>query len=294
MKKVFMILATLAVASLTLSSCKKDDPKKDDPGKEDPGKEDPGKEDPKDEALTFAIDGDFSDWDALTAEKADDSNVIINPTGDAKALKVMKISSDDANIYLYAEIAVDKVQQSETAHEGGNSNDGHGDGTPGPLTVYWDLDGKPETGFIAQHTASTDLLVPGVGCEVGSEMYLFIDKKDGICKLGWSQLVYEPDEAQDGDLYQGEWGESTSNPMYGWDPEKDNMAPALENYATQVAGSVVKVEWSVEKNVLASLCKRGHNMGKTIIVGASYNNADAVAAFSYGEGAVGPETINLK
>ena len=301
MKKVFMILATLAVASLTLSSCKKDDPK-DNPGKDDPGKEDPGKEDPKDEALTFAIDGDFSDWDALTADKVDDNNVIMNAVGDAKALKVMKVSSDEANIYLYAEVAVDKIQQSATAFEGGNSNDGHGAVNeagsfvaPGPLTVYWDLDGDASTGFIAQYARDAEApFVPGVGCECGSEMYLFIDTKDGKCKLGWSQLVYEPDGAADGDLYQTDWwGADYSNPVGGWDPNVDNLAPSIENYATEV-GSVLKIEWSVEKNVLASLCKRGHNMGKTINIGATWNNGDAVGSFVYGLGIVGPATVTLK
>lgn len=285
MKKVFMILATLAVASMTLVGCKKDEGNK---GKDDP-KDDPDV--PVVEAFEVAIDGDFSDWAALTADKATENDVIFD--GLDGAIKAMKATSDESCVYLYAEIAIDKVQQSAVAAEGGNSNEGHGDSTPGPFTIYWDLDNNAGTGFLCQHSATGDLLVEGVGCEVGSEMYLFIDTKDSKCKLGWSQLVYEPDEAQDGDLYQADWGSDTSNPQYGWDPDMDNLAPMLDSYQTKV-GSVLQIEWAVEKNTLAGLCKRGHDMGKTITIGASWNNGGSDASFVYGTGVAGPATIALR
>lgn len=284
MKKVFVLFATVAVAAMAISCGNK----AEQSGQE---QEQGGN---KVEALEFFIDGDFSDWDALTADKADANNVIGEPTGDAKALKCLKYSSDKESIYVYAEVAIDKVQVSETAIEGGNSNDGHGDSTPGPLTFYWDLDGNPETGFLSHVNGDGDPYVAGLGCEVGTEMYLFVDSKDGLCKLGWAQVVYEPDGAEDGDVYQcGAWW-SLDNPAGGWAPDYDNITPRLENYKTKIEKGVLRLEFSIERATLAQFTKRGHDMGDNIIVGATYNNGDAIAAFSYGQGVVGPLAVTLK
>lgn len=291
MKKVFMILATLAVASMTFAGCNKEDGKKEDkPGKDEP-------EEPVVEALEFFIDGDFSDWDALTAETATEKEGVatLDAGSDYKAVKVLKVASNEESILVYTEISVEKIQVSDKAHEGGNSWDGHGDASPGPFILYMDLDGNPQTGFTTHCNAEGEPLIPGIGCEVGCELYLFIDATDGKCKIGWDQMVYEPDGAQDGDEYQcGDWWGLT-NPAGGWDDTQghDNICPRMENYKTQVSGAVVKIEFSIEKSVLAENCKRGHDMGDTIIVGCRFMNNDTIAATGLSGLLTTPLTIKL-
>lgn len=280
MKKAFLLCAAATAAMTLLASCNKEEQKNDN--KKDDGVE---------VTANFAIDGNFADWDALTAETANEYDVIVPINDDYKSLKAVKISSTDSEILVYAEIAVDKIQLSETAHEGGNSNDGHGDGTPGPFILYLDLDGNPETGFTTHSDADGNPLISGIGCEVGVEDYWFISAGDGKCYLGWSQIISEPTDAADGDEYQQDsWWQNGGTG--GWDPANDNLAPRLDSYKTKIEGSTMKVEFAMERSVLASMCTR-HEMGSTIIVGARYYNNDMTASWGL-SGLTKAATVKLR
>lgn len=291
-KSLFMGMAVIAALSLFATSCKKDDNKKtnDDNGGEN--------------TTEIAIDGNFSDWDALTAETANEHDVIVPIDENYNGIKAFKVSSDDVNLYLYAEIDVSKIQVSETAKEGGNSWDGHGDASPGPFIVYLDLDGNASTGFTTHtdenYKPATEsdpdykALVDGIGCEIGAEDYWFISATNGQMYLGWSQLIVENEQyTKDGDSYQqpswwtGQWDTYQGTDVNGgWNPNFDNLTPRLENYKTAIVGAVAKVEMAFSRGDLASHCYR-HEMGDTINIAAGYYNNGQTASSTIGAGGFG-------
>ncbi len=203
--------------------------------------------------LDINIDGDFADWDALTEKNADETAVIAAP-GNLKSVKVMKATSDVDNLYVYAEISVDKIQHSETAHENGNSNDGHGATTPGPTYLYIDADADADTGFNPHINSG----ITGLGLEYGIEIYLFINVKDGTkVGMGWSQVVVAPQKDADGNAYdcagdfyqQGDWW-SLKDPAGGWNTDYDNICPPFDLFEGRVSGAIAKIEFAIPRNKL--------------------------------------------
>lgn len=220
--------------------------------------------------LDINIDGDFADWDALTEKNADETAVIAAP-GNLKSVKVMKATSDIDNLYVYAEISVDKIQHSETAHENGNSNDGHGDKSPGPTYLYLDADANADTGFNPHINSG----ITGLGLEYGIEIYLFINAKDGAkVGMGWSQVIVAPLKDGDGNDYdvsgdfyqQGDWW-SLKDPSGGWNPDYDNICPSADLFEGRVAGAVAKIEFAIPRNRLPR-----QELGNTVSFALAHSN----------------------
>lgn len=292
MKKNLLRFAVLFMAgAMTALSCNPDVDPKDNPGNDPGGNTD----DPKDE-VSIVIDGNFADWDKVTAATAD--AVVGEPGTDLKKVKVVKATSDDTYIYFYTEISVDVIQHSESAHTGGNSNDGHGDETPAPFYVYLDADSKAETGFYPHLNGDTKKpYVEGLGLEMGFELYLFISTKEPEkgAQLGWSQIVIAPTKDgegnpydSDGDYYQQSDWWSLKAPEGGWDPELDNLAPSFENVASVLSGGVAKIEFAVQKDVLPI------EVGSEIAFGCAMANGGEKASWGKYTGVVGPMKLKLK
>ena len=291
MKKNYLRFASLLViGAMTAFSCGQKDNPTDGNG---PGTDEPGDEP---DEVQVVIDGNFSDWDKVTAEN--EYSVVGNPTGDFKKVKIVKATSDDTFIYFYTEISVDVIQHSETARTGGNSNDGHGDSTPGPFYVYFDADANADTGFYPHLNGETNKpYVEGLGLEMGFELYLFISTKDPDqgAQLGWSQIVIAPTKDGDGNPYdcdgdyyqQGDWWQLKS-PEGGWDPDLDNLTPSFENIASAISGGVAKIEFAVQKEVLPK------SVGKKVAFGCAMANGGEKASWGQYTGVVGPMTLTLK
>ena len=98
--------------------------------------------------------------------------------------------SFDTFIYFYTEVSVDVIQHSETAHTGGNSNDGHGDSTPGPLYVYFDADANAETGFLPHLNGETKK--PYVEVMVGIHNIFQFFNVDYVRRLNYNELSTSP------------------------------------------------------------------------------------------------------
>ena len=286
----FRFAALLMICAAAAISCNKGGNQNNPGGKDNPG----GGEG---EDVSIVIDGEFDDWANVTAE--DDYCVVGNPAGDAKKVKVVKATSDDTFLYFYTEVSVDVIQHSESAHTGGNSNDGHGDSTPGPLYVYFDADNNADTGFYPHIDSQTNKpLVEGLGCEMGFELYLFISTKapDKGAQLGWSQVVIAPTKDAEGNAYncdgdfyqQGDWW-SLKDPEGGWDPNLDNIAPSFENMASTLSGGVAKIEFAIQKDVLPIAIS-----GSTVSFGVVMANGSETASWGQYTGIVGPLTLELQ
>lgn len=248
------------------------------------------------EDLDIQIDGDFADWAPLTEDTATLWAVCttLKPDNTHKAIRALKATSDESFIYFYAEIALQYIQVSDIAHEGGDSDKGHGDESPGPFRIYFDADGNSDTGFYTHADLNGDPYIPELGLEDGFELYIFIDSKDGKCKLGWAQRVRAPRLTADGEPYfcEGDYYQQASwyelkDPVGGWDyPEGDNITPAPENFASQVSGGSAKIEFAVDK---ANIIGLGNDK---VAFGAMYDNAAQTASWRM-SGLLGPLIMDI-
>lgn len=289
-KNLLRWVALLMVGATAAFSCSKDDNSGNNSNNH-------SVDDPEDDEVNIVIDGEFDDWKAVTAET--EYAVVGNPSGDYKKVKVVKATSDDVFIYFYTEISVDVIQHSESAHIGGNSNDGHGDSTPGPFYVYFDADDNADTGFYPHLNGETKKpYVEGIGCEMGFELYLFISTKEPEkgAQLGWSQIVVAPTKDGEGNAYvcdgdyyqQSDWW-SLKDPEGGWNPDYDNIAPSFENIASTLSGGVAKIEFAIQKDVLPI-----EIAGSRVSFGCAMANGSEVASWGAYTGVVGPLTLNLR
>lgn len=247
--------------------------------------------------VEIVIDGEFNDWKNVTAES---EYCVVGESDPAlKKIKVVKATSDDVYLYFYTEIAVDVIQHSESAHIGGNSNDGHGDKSPGPLYIYFDADNDPETGFYPHLNGETGKpYVEGLGLEMGFELYLFISTKepDKGAQLGWSQVVVAPAKDAEGNAYdcagdyyqQSDWW-SLKDPEGGWNPEFDNIAPSFDNIASALSGGVAKIEFAIQKDVLPV-----EITGKKVSFGVAFANSSEQASWGTYTGLVDKMTLTLR
>lgn len=285
-------LSALFCGAAILFSCGEKDP---EPGPDTPGNNE-NPDEVKEPVMDFVIDGQFSEWDALTAETQTPKAVCCFLTADNthRAIHALKAGSDEDYLYFYAEIDIDYIQQSEIAHTGGNSNDGHGDATPGPFRIYFDADANPATGFYTHADGEGNPYLPQLGLEYGFELYLFLDIMDGRCKLGWSQRIRAPRLTEDGEPYacEGDYYQQSSwyslqDPVGGWDyPDGDNITPSFENFAAGLGSGVVRIEFAVEKEVLPGLSK------EKVAFGAMHDNGSQKAKWLF-SGLLGPLTMEL-
>ncbi len=281
MKKIFMIMSVCLMAVTVTVSCNKDKPapKPDD-------KEQGGGEEGKDNPVKITIDGDFADWDAITeASAAANEFVDIKKAGTGSPIHVIKASSDEDNLYIYAEVEKSSLAHSAICGEWGSSMDGvegfRGDETNDPVSegdiafnLFIDPDGKAETGFLTYVDEEENPLIPGLGCEQASQNLFFFNLNTNKVGCAWSQTNVGPvkyrenadtpwvDYDYNGDYFQqANWDSENIFHRYGWqndgysapdvkieggaDGTGDNIAPAKGNLNSKVVGDIVYIEFSI-------------------------------------------------
>lgn len=203
-------------ATVLVFSCKKaNDPKKPatDPSKDAPEttSDDPAKPEDKAKPVAITIDGQFSDWDAITEETAKDNKYIdVVKAGDADPIRIVKASSDDEFIYFYAEVAWAAMPQNWTCTEGGDSYNGtpengwangnHSDEEDSfgeTFNVFFDPDGNDKTGFltwagIGEDADPDEPEIPGLGCEMCSQFFMCYNPHTEKLVYAWEQTNIGP------------------------------------------------------------------------------------------------------
>ena len=296
MKKVFFVL--MMAATVLVFSCKKaNDPKKPatDPSKDAPEttSDDPAKPEDKAKPVAITIDGNFSDWDAITEDVVKDNEYVGIFKGTAEdAILVAKASSDADNIYVYAEILIEALPQNSICEGWGDSMNGspgwdgdeENDKVPEsipPFNLFIDPDANAATGFFTYAAAdSDDPAIPGLGCEMCCQNLFFFNPSTQHLGVCWNQtnigptkignlvedtLVvdengYTGDYDYNGTIFQS-WPDSGAEaafPLWGWqnfanDKTGDNIGPRPENIADAVKGDYIVVEFAIEKSDIVNL-----------------------------------------
>lgn len=111
MKKYLSFVAAASMACLAIVSCEKNP----DGGKDD-GDNNPVTTPTE---VNISIDGDFSDWNAIT-ETSSDGTVYFCATGAEgyKGLRNLKATSDEDFIYMCFEVSTSKIFMAEGGHHG--------------------------------------------------------------------------------------------------------------------------------------------------------------------------------
>ncbi|MBP5558893.1 MAG: hypothetical protein J6X71_03915 [Bacteroidales bacterium] len=295
MKKIFRFAAVMFIGALVAVACDPNNKPGPDPGK-DPGKDDPDKDKPEEVTVSpykIALDGAFSDWDAITEEAAKSSPFAAVAKGAAdEAIRLVKMTSDANNIYFYVEFSVDCLPQNETCTEWGNSWDGtpekgYQDGAKEGddkfrevFRIYLDPDGDDKTGFYTQEgDVEGEPAITDLGCEMCGEWFCFFKPSTKLLSMAWNQTCVGPTEmgAHDGGggyvgeatgpydyngtIYQS-WpdaADAAARPVWGWQNydgsgRGDNIFPNQTNWKPAVSdGTVAKVEFALEKKDVTNL-----------------------------------------
>lgn len=295
MKKIFRFAMLVMLGAAIAVACEdKPETKPVDNDKEQEGDKDKEK-DTDAKALPIAIDGEFADWDAITAEvaKANDfADVWTVPADETDpAITVLKCSSDGENVYFYAEIKVEALPQNNICKEwgdsykgclfnngkegyGGEKGDADNDDIGDPnFNLFFDPDGNADTGFYTYAADEDTPAIPGLGCEMCAQNIFFMcgDK----FSIAWNQTNIGPtkylvdgneaDYDYNGTFFQeADWNASGTVLQYGWqncnnDGAGDNVAPTPDNIKAVVANGIAKVEFAIEKGELVNLSDEDTN-----------------------------------
>ena len=199
MKKTLFRIAAMLMIAVVAFACNKD-PK---PGPDDPKPDDKEKTDSGKCSVQITIDGNFSDWDQVTAEAAGkDDCLAVLKAGSTDAIHTIKAASDAANVYIYVEILIDALPQNAICSEWGDSYNGtpekgyKGDGADNDqfgdvFNLFFDPDGKETTGFYT-YEDEEDAAIPGLGCEQCSQINFFWNYESNKLCCAWNQTNVGP------------------------------------------------------------------------------------------------------
>lgn len=260
MKKYLSFVAAASMACLAIVSCEKNP----DGGKDD-GDNNPVTTPTE---VNISIDGDFSDWNAIT-ETNSDGTVYFCATGAEgyKGLRNLKATSDEDFIYMCFEVSTSKIFMAEGGHHG-DSWDGMGTKTPAPLWIYIDSDNNPATGLKTHWIGDIDLgglAFDDFQCDNGLNLYTWIATETGLWDMGWQQANVKLAEVADGESFESSenylWKNDDYPDGYGWNHLKDNTIITFENFKTKVNGSWSICELAIDRALLVdNNAKEGPDM----------------------------------
>lgn len=282
MKKVFMILGTCLMAAMVVVSCNKNNDPKPDPKPDD--KEQGGEEQGGEEqgfTMEVSIDGDFSEWDALTEQTADGEYFIYeeNTSSDLNGMLRLKLTSDKDNIYVYTELAYENIVLVEDGpYTEGSSAYGFGPqgekahpGTPGALIIYVGGDGNDSKLYAARGS-----LWSYAGFDAFPQYYFAWDVAANKMQLGWPQNNWpEIDEELWGEPLTGHdvgWASDTPDHDYdvtGKDDIKFSNVVSLTDPVSKKTVQAIKIEFSMARDAIMG---PGTMVNGDAYIGAFYEN----------------------
>lgn len=301
MKKFFMILGTGLLAALLVFSCNKQSNQKDNtkPSEEEPGGEEPGGEDGF--SMEVSIDGNFDEWDALTADTADGEYYIYdeNSDPDYNGILRLKLTSDEDNIYVYTEINYEYIFVMETDEPttGGGSWTGfipQHIGTPGALIIYVGCDDNANGTFGARRITESNEIETWTDDDPSMWDYMGFDAFPqyyfGFCEasnkmaFGWNQNNW-PQNRDDwdpaneglplGDHGLGWWGDDvegtpvSDNTVSNSDTFKFSPVMTIKEPASKKDIQAVKIEFAMDRSAIN---EDGSKVNGTAVIGAFYEN----------------------
>ncbi len=301
-----MILSVCLMAVTVAVSCnkeKKPAPKPDD--KEQGGDEPGGEEGFK---MEVSIDGDFSEWDALTEATADGEYFIYdeNTNPDFNGLLRLKLTSDADNIYVYTEVNYDYIyvkEDSEGPVTGGGSWTGwiptHSQDTPGALIIYVGTDDKENASYGARKIADSndaeanfadgESMWDYMGFDAFPQYYFCFDAVGNKMAFGWNQNNW-PQNRDDWDPLNN--GQPLADHGLGWwgddkegTPVSDNTVSdantfkfskvlTLKDPASNKDVQAVKIEFAMDRSAIN---EDGSKVDGQAVIGAFYENISQLA-----------------
>ena len=248
---------------------------------------------------SIAIDGDFSDWDALTARTADGYYGICceNTDRELNSLLRLKLCSDSQNIYVYTEIDYKDIYVAE----GGpfsQGDDWYGfrpshPGTPGTLVIYIGTDDNHSGAFAARYNPYyEESFWDYSGFDAFPQYYFCYDVARGKMQFGWNENHWP--QHRDGwsdDLWgkplsdngQGWWGSDLEG-TWVWDNTvsdertfKFSDITVVEDPVTRAGVSVVKMEFAMDRRAIDEY---GVKVNGPVVIGALYENVSQEPRYS--------------
>ncbi len=255
MKRYFSFFAAAAMACCAVMSCDKDEPKGNNGGNN--GDDNNGKDNPTE--VNIAIDGDFSDWDAIKETSADGTVYFCKDGAEGyKNIRNLKATSDADFIYMYFEVSASKIYMGEGGHHG-DSWDGIGtpNAAPAPIWIYIDTDNNSATGLTPHWIGDVDLgglAFSDFQFDNGLQIYNWIATENGLWDMGWQQNNVKLDIVEDGtsieDSQNYTWKTDEYPDGYGWNHLKDNTIITFDNFKTKISNGWAICEFAIDRTLL--------------------------------------------
>ena len=294
MKKVFMILGVCFAAACVMVSCQdKNDPDKKDNNKENNqgnGEEGEGFK------MDVQIDGNFSEWDALTAETADGEYFIYDENNDPEinGMLRLKLTSDPDYIYVYTELLYENI----FVAEGGPFSQGGSwtgflpshPGTPGALIIYVGTDSDDSGNYGARSYGEEESMWSYMGFDAFPQYYFCWDVAANKMAFGWNQNNWPQNHGfvkatlEDKTTW---WGLPLDDHGSGWWGDDKDGTPVADNTVsdansfmfsgittvkdpvTKKDASVIKIEFAMDRGTIN---EDGTKVNGKAIIGAFYEN----------------------
>lgn len=293
MKKVFMILGACLMAALVVVSCEKKDPKPNNNGKEN---EKEKEEEQQGFTMDVSIDGDFSEWDTLTAETADGDYFIYDENYNAafNGILRLKLTSDADNIYVYTELLYENI----FVAEGGPFSQGGSwtgflpshPGTPGALIVYVGTDDDATGNYGARSYGEEESMWSYMGFDAFPQYYFCWDVAAQKMAFGWNQNNWPQNHGflkanqEDkttwwglplDDHGSGWWGDDTDgtpvfdNTVSDANSFKFSGVTTVKDPVTKKDASVIKIEFAMDRSAIN---EDGSKVNGQAVIGIFYEN----------------------
>lgn len=299
MKKVFMILGTCLLAALVVVSCSKKTPTPTPTPDPEPEPE------PEGFSMEVNIDGNFSEWDALTADTADEYYAFEENTDpNYDGLLRMKLASDADNIYVYLEVKYDYIYvKTDSEVTGGGSWTGwipvHSGDTPGALIMYVGCDDKANSVYGARRIAESNeveitdddpSMWDYMGFDAFPQYYFCFDATSDKMAFGWNQNnwpeLHDSGWTDDmigqplGDHGMGWWGDDvegtpvSDNTVSDASTFKFSKVMTLKEPASKKDVQAVKIEFAMDRT---AILESGAKVNGQAVIGAFFENISNAA-----------------
>ncbi|MBO4466881.1 MAG: hypothetical protein J5745_02095 [Bacteroidales bacterium] len=286
MKKAFMILGACIAAAFVMVSCQ-DDKKPDNKDNKDPE---------ENLAMDVQIDGDFTEWDALTADTADGEYTLYDENIDAElnGMLRLKLTSDADNIYVYTELLYENIFVAEGGpfQQGGSWTGflpSH-PGTPGALIIYVGTDSDDTGNYGARAYGEEESMWSYMGFDAFPQYYFCWDVAANKMAFGWNQNNWPQNHGFNKATLDDKttwWGLPLDDHGSGWWGDDVDGTPVADNTVsdantfkfsgiTNVKDPVtkkdvqaIKIEFAMDRSAIN---EDGTKVVNQAVIGAFYEN----------------------